>query len=152
MFYTYYCYDVLMLFDNLNKGEKMLKDKLNALLEEIEVTDNRVEFLEKENKELQALVDEGFKSFNTDTHALIERDKLEDMINTLEDINTYDIESEISTARGSCEEVDYSIDMIRQERDDAVKVIQDILRDTEVVEEATPEDEDKPIKVVAKKR
>ena len=42
----------------------MLKDKLNALLEEIEVTDNRVEFLEKENKELQALVDEGFKSFN----------------------------------------------------------------------------------------
>ena len=152
MFYTYYCYDVLMLFDNLNKGEKMLKDKLNALLEEIEVTDNRVKFLEKENKELQALVDEGFKSFNTDTHALIERDKLEDMINAIEDISTYGVEDNISQARSYCEEVEYSIGNIEGERDEAVKVIQRILRDTEVVEEATPEDEDKPLKVVVKKR
>ena len=130
----------------------MLKDKLNALLEEIEVTDNRVKFLEKENKELQALVDEGFKSFNTDTHALIERDKLEDMINAIEDISTYGVEDNISQARSYCEEVEYSIGNIEGERDEAVKVIQRILKDTEVVEEATPEDEDKPIKVVAKKR
>ena len=130
----------------------MLKDKLNALLEEIEVTDNRVEFLEKENKELQALVDEGFKSFNTDTHALIERDKLEDMINTLEDISTYDAEENISQARSYCEEAEYSLDSITSDRDEAVRVIQRILRDTEVVEEATPEDENKPLKVVVKKR
>ena len=130
----------------------MLKDKLNALLEEIEVTDNRVEFLEKENKELQALVDEGFKSFNTDTHALIERDKLEDMINAIEDISTYGVEDNISQARSYCEEVEYSIGNIEGERDEAVKVIQRILKDTEVVEEATPEDEDKPLKVVVKKR
>ena len=130
----------------------MLKDKLNALLEEIEVTDNRVEFLEKENKELQALVDEGFKSFNTDTHALIERDKLEDMINAIEDISTYGVEDNISQARSYCEEVEYSIGNIEGERDEAVKVIQRILRDTEVVEEATPEGEDKPLKVVVKKR
>jgi len=121
----------------------MLKDKLNALLEEIEVTDNRVEFLEKENKELQALVDEGFKSFNTDTHALIERDELEDLINTIEDISTCDVENNISQARSYCEEVEYSIGNIEGERDEAVRLIQRILKDTEVVEEATEEDETK---------
>ena len=82
----------------------MLKDKLNALLEEIEVTDNRVEFLEKENKELQALVDKGFNSFNTNTHCLIKRDDLSDMIGTLEDINVYDVEQEIANAKSYCEE------------------------------------------------
>ena len=132
-----------MLFDNLNKGKEMLKDKLNALLEEIEVTDNRVEFLEKENKELQALVDKGFKSFNTDTHCLIERDKLTDIITTLEEMYTYDIETEISNARSSCEEAEYSLDSITSSRDDAVKEIEKILEGTEVVEEATEEDETK---------
>tara|TARA_R110002020_G_scaffold76070_1_gene193112 strand:+ start:789 stop:1187 length:399 start_codon:yes stop_codon:yes gene_type:complete len=132
-----------MLFDNLNKEKEMLKDKLNALLEEIEVTDNRVEFLEKENKELQALVDEGFNSFNTNTHCLIERDKLEDLINTIEDISTCGVEDNISQARSYCEEVEYSIGNIEGERDVAVRLIQRILKDTEVVEEATEEDETK---------
>ena len=113
----------------------MLKDKLNALLGEIEVTDNRVEFLEKENKGLQALVDEGFNSFNTDTHCLIKRDDLVDMIGTLEDISTYDVENEISSARSSCEEAEYNLDSITGDRDEAVRMIEKILKDTEVVEE-----------------
>ena len=121
----------------------MLKDKLNALLEEIEVTDNRVEFLEKENKELQALVDEGFNSFNTDTHCLIKRDDLTDMIGTLEDISTYHIEDEISSAKSYCEEAEYNLDSITENRDSAIREIEKILKDTEVVEEATPEDETK---------
>ena len=128
----------------------MLKDKLNALLEEIEVTDNRVEFLEKENKELKALVDEGFKSFNTDTHCLLERDKLEDIISSLDDVNTYDIESEISNARSSIEEAEYNIDSITSSRAEAVRVIEKILKDTEVVEKAT--EENKPLKATAKKQ
>jgi len=128
----------------------MLKDKLNALLEEIEATDNRVEFLEKENKELKALVDEGFKSFNTDTHCLIKRDDLVDMIGTLEDISTYDVENEISSARSSCEEAEYNLDSITGDRDEAVRMIEKILKDTEVVEKAT--EENKPLKATAKKQ
>ena len=121
----------------------MLKDKLNALLEEIEVTDNRVEFLEKENKELQALVDEGFNSFNTDTHCLIKRDDLGDMIGTLEDINVYDVEQEIANAKSYCEEAEYNLDSITDNRDSAIRELEKILKDTEVVEEATEEDETK---------
>ena len=127
----------------------MLKDKLNALLEEIEVTDNRVEFLEKENKELQALVDKGFKSFNTDTHCLLERDKLDEIITTLEEISTYNLESEISSARQNCEEAEYSLGSIEGERDVAIREIEKILRESKVVEEAT--EEDKPLKETAKK-
>ena len=127
----------------------MLKDKLNALLEEIEVTDNRVEFLEKENKELKALVDEGFKSFNTDIHCLLERDKLIDIITSLEDISTYDLESELSNARGNCEEAEYMLGSIEGDRDEAIQEIEKILRESKVVEEAT--EEDKPLKVTAKK-
>ena len=121
----------------------MLKDKLNALLEEIEVTDNRVEFLEKENKELQALVDEGFNSFNTDTHCLIKRDDLTDMIGTLEDISTYHIEDEISSAKSYCEEAEYNLDSITENRDSAIRELEKILKDTEVFEEEKEEDETK---------
>ena len=130
----------------------MLKDKLNALLEEIEVTDNRVEFLEKENKELQALVDEGFKSFNTDTHCLLERDKLDDIITSLEDISTYEIEDNISQAKGYCEEAEYALDSITDERNEAVRIVRKILEESKVVEEATEEDETTIKKAPAKKQ
>ena len=145
-----------MFFDNLNKGEEMLKDKLTALLEELEGIDNRVkskdeviEKVQEENKYLQKLIDEGFKTFNTETHCLIEREKLYEMINSLEEISTYDIEDNINTARSYCEDVEYGISDISTYRDDVIKQVEKILNDTEVIEEV--DDETGAIKVTAKK-
>ena len=121
----------------------MLKDKFNALINELDNVDNRIKRLEDENKELQKLVDEGFNSFNTNTHCLIKRDDLSDMIGTLEDISTYHIEDEISSAKSYCEEAEYNLDSITENRDSAIRELEKILKDTEVVEEATPEDETK---------
>ena len=139
-----------MFFDNLNKEKKMLKDKLTALLDELDGIDNRIrnkddviKKVQEENEYLQKQIDEGFKSFNTETHCLIEREKLYDIINTLEDISTYDIEENIGQARTYCEEAEYSINDVTTYRDDAVKEIEKILENTEVVEEATEEDETK---------
>ena len=139
-----------MFFDNLNKEKKMLKEKMTALLDELDGIDNRIrnkddviKKVQEENEYLQKQIDEGFKSFNTETHCLIEREKLYDIINTLEDISTYDIEENIGQARTYCEEAEYSINDVTTYRDDAVKEIEKILENTEVVEEATEEDETK---------
>ena len=133
----------------------MLKDKLTALLEEVEGIDNSVkskdeviEKVQEENKYLQKLIDEGFKTFNTDTHCLIEREKLYDIINSLEEISTYDIEDNIGTARSYCEDAEYGIGDLTTYRDDAMKSIEKILNDTEVIEEV--DDETGAIKVTAK--
>ena len=134
----------------------MLKDKLTALLEEVEGIDNRVkskdeviEKVQEENKYLQKLIDEGFKTFNTETHWLIEREKLYEIINTLEEISTYDIEDNIGTARSYCEDAEYGISDISTYRDDVIKQVEKILNDTEVIEEV--DDETGAIKVTAKK-
>ena len=128
----------------------MLKDKLTALLDELDGIDNRIrnkddviKKVQEENEYLQKQIDEGFKSFNTETHCLIEREKLYDIINTLEDISTYDIEENIGQARSYCEEAEYSINDVTTYRDDSVNLLNKILKDTEVVEEATEEDETK---------
>ena len=134
----------------------MLKDKLTALLEEVEGIDNRVKGkdevikkVQEENEYLQKLIDEGFKTFNTETHCLIEREKLYEIINTLEEISTYDIEDNIGTARSYCEDAEYGIGDLTTYRDDAMKSIEKILNDTEVIEEV--DDETGAIKVTAKK-
>ena len=128
----------------------MLKDKLTALLDELDGIDNRIrnkddviKKVQEENEYLQKQIDEGFKSFNTETHCLIEREKLYDIINTLEDISTYDIEENIGQARSYCEEAEYSINDVTTYWDDSVNLLNKILKDTEVVEEATEEDETK---------
>ena len=133
----------------------MLKDKLTALLEELEGIDNRVKGkdevikkVQEENEYLQKLIDEGFKTFNTETHCLIEREKLYEIINTLEEISTYDIEDNIGTARSYCEDAEYGIGDLTTYRDDAMKSIEKILNDTEVIEEV--DDETGAIKVTAK--
>ena len=127
----------------------MLKDKLTALLEELEGIDNRVkskdeviEKVQEENKYLQKLIDEGFKTFNTDTHCLIEREKLHEIINTIEEIDTYNVEDIIGNARSYCDDAEYSLSDLTTYRDDAMKSIEKILNDTGEV---------KVIKVTAKK-
>ena len=128
----------------------MLKDKFNALLEELEGIDNRIKNkdevikkVQEENEYLQKQIDEGFKTFNTETHCLVERDELDGIIGYLDEISTYDTEENIAQARSYCEEAEYSINDVTTYRDDAVKEIEKILENTEVVEEATEEDETK---------
>ena len=124
----------------------MLKDKFNALINELENVDNKIKRLEDENLELQKLVDDGFNSFNTETHCLVERDELDGIIGYLDEISTYDIEENIGQARSYCEEAEYSINDVTTYRDDAVKHLERILKDTEVVEEAKKTTAKKTIK------
>ena len=120
----------------------MLKDKFNALLEELEGIDNRIKNkdevikkVQEENEYLQKQIDEGFKTFNTETHCLVERDELDGIIGYLDEISTYNTEENIAQARSYCEEAEYSINDVTTYRDDAVKHLERILKDTEVVEE-----------------
>ena len=130
----------------------MLKDKFNALLEELEGIDNRIKNkdevikkVQEENEYLQKQIDEGFKSFNTETHCLVERDTLLEIIATLDEIDTDSTEENIGQARSYCEEAEYSLGDITTYRDDAVKYVNEILDDTVV------DDEISELKVTAKK-
>lgn len=136
----------------------MLKEKLSALLDELEGIDNRIkgkeeiiEKLQEENKFLQKQIDEGFKTFNTETHCLVERDELHALIDELDSVDTYDIERYVSDARGACEEAEYALDSIGRECRDISKDIEKILKNTEVVEEVE-ENSDGTIKVTARKK
>ena len=136
----------------------MLKDKLTALLDELDGIDNRIrnkddviKKVQEENEYLQKQIDEGFKSFNTKTHCLIEREKLYEILNLIEDISTYDIEENINQARSYCEEAEYSMNDVTTYRDDSVNLLNKILNDTEVIEEVDDETGEVKLKVTAKK-
>ena len=136
----------------------MLKEKLSALLDELEGIDNRIkgkeeiiEKLQEENKFLQKQIDEGFKTFNTETHCLVERDELHGLIDELDNVDTYEIERNVSDARGACKEAEYALDSIGRECRDISKDIEKILKNTEVVEEVE-ENSDGTIKVTARKK
>ena len=130
----------------------MLKEKLSALLDELDGVDNRIrnkdeviKKVQEENEYLQKQIDEGFKSFNTETHCLVERDTLHEIIATLDEIDTDSTEENIGQARSYCEEAEYSLGDITTYRDDAVKYVNEILDDTMV------DDEISELKVTAKK-
>ena len=101
--------------------------------------------MQEENEYLQKQIDEGFKSFNTETHCLVERDTLHEIIATLDEIDTDSTEENIGQARSYCEEAEYSLGDITTYRDDAVKYVNEILDDTMV------DDEISELKVTAKK-
>lgn len=112
----------------------MLLDTLKRAVEQIQKLESDIEQMQKDNdtltediQKLETEQREGYKSFNTDTHILIERAEINKMIGKLEDIG-YDADSaadNANRAREDMENIDY---YSAQEAYDGAK---SIMRDTE---------------------
>ena len=99
---------------------------------------------EKLNEDIRAIEKEkaeGYKTFNTDTHILLKRDDLDEVMSDIESLeSTADTaRDEASTAQNSAEEAQYSAGTLR---DDARRCFRDL--ESMVVEaEATEKEEEK---------
>ena len=97
--------NVTVELDNIVGCINRMKDDIEQLEQ-----DNK-----KLNKDLQALEKErgeAYKSFNTETHILVDRDELDNLNNVLEEVKMYagyaydecqQAENQTEEARGSCE-------------------------------------------------
>ena len=98
----------------------MLLNTLKRAVEQIQELEAEVEQIQKDNdkltediKKLEDEQREGYKTFNTETHILLERCELNDLINDIDDCaSSADcVADECNSARGSIEDVDtYSIE------------------------------------------
>ena len=112
----------------------MLLDTLKRAVEQIQKLESDVEQMQKDNdtltediRKLETEQREGYKSFNTDTHILIERAEINKMIGKLEDIG-FDADSAADNANRAREEME-NIDYYTAQ--EAYEGTKSIMRDTE---------------------
>ena len=98
----------------------MIRETLQNAIDNISKLNDVCQQLEQDNNTLtdsiKTLEDEqkqGYKTFNTDTHILLERITLNNLVNDVEDVvsSADNVADEVNTARCTIEEVDtYSIE------------------------------------------
>tara|TARA_A100001201_G_scaffold140810_1_gene134740 strand:+ start:283 stop:639 length:357 start_codon:yes stop_codon:yes gene_type:complete len=106
--------------NNLNETLKAVRGKLDFFTCEIEQMQRDNDTLTESIQKLEKEQKEGYKKFNTETHVLIEKNKLENILEALEDaycsadssvdncrnIDTYYIEETESNAEQARDEID----------------------------------------------
>ena len=120
----------------------------NSLTENLTTLISKITQMEKDNTKLNEDIraiekekEEGYKTFNTDTHILLKRDDLDELMSDIESLeSTADTaRDEASTAQNSAEEAQYSAGTLR---DDARRCFRDL--ESMIVEaEATEKEEEK---------
>ena len=97
---------IINALENAVTSINLLKDEAEQLQQDNKVLTNTCKRLEDEQKE-------GYKTFNTDSHVLIERSDLRNIINDVDDVamSADNVADEVNSARCTIEEVDtYTIE------------------------------------------
>lgn len=79
-----------------------LKDRFADFLGEVEQTQKDNEKLTEDIQKLEKEQADGWKKFNTDTHILVKRDKLESLLSRAEDASTYISDAKYEADEASC--------------------------------------------------
>ena len=108
--------------DNIVSHINTLRDEIVQLEEDNEKLNDDLQLLDKER-------DDGYKSFNTDTHILINRDELDSLKSYLYEINSSAgyASDECCTAESSAEDARRSVDNMLDEVRDAQSLLKEIL-------------------------
>ena len=102
-----------MLINTLDKAVNSLNSTMNELRDEITQTQKDNETLTDSIKTLEDEQKQGYKTFNTNTHILLERSALNNLINDVDDVvsSADNVADEVNSARCRIEEVDtYTIE------------------------------------------
>ena len=108
-----------------------LKDRFAAFLSEIEQMQKNNETLTEGIQKLEKEQDEGWKKFNTDTHILVEIDKLESLLDRAGEVSTYVSDAkydadEASNYANSCQDqasyAEDEIDTLKEKIEDLLEV------------------------------
>ena len=126
----------------------------NSLTENLTTLISKITQMEKDNTKLNEDIRaiekekaEGYKTFNTDTHILLKRDDLDDLIASLDSLectadNTCD---EASSAQSSADEAQYSAQTARDEAKRCFRDLESMIVEAEETEKEE-EDVDRPRK------
>ena len=120
----------------------------NSLTENLTTLISKITQMEKDNTKLNEDIraiekekEEGYKTFNTDTHILLKRDDLDELMSDIESLeSTADTAcDEASSAQSNAEEAEYSAGTLR---DDARRCFRDLESMIVEAEETEKEEED----------
>ena len=118
----------------------------NSLTENLTTLISKITQMEKDNTKLNEDIraiekekEEGYKTFNTDTHILLKRDDLDDLIASLDSLEcTADTANdEISSAQSSADEAQYSAQNARDEARSCRRELESMVVEAEETEKET---------------
>ena len=126
--------------------ENNLTETLTTFISQITQMEMDNKKLNEDIRELEKEKVKGYKSFNTETHVLVEREALQNAIDVADELS-----SNARYTRDYIESADSNINDARYNTDDIVDSARDVRRDLEklLVEE---EKEEKPLKAPAVKK
>ena len=118
----------------------------NSLTENLTTLISKITQMEKDNTKLNEDIRaiekekaEGYKTFNTDTHILLKRDDLDDLIASLDSLEcTADTANdEISSAQSSADEAQYSAQNAKDEARRCFRDLESMVLEAEETEKET---------------
>ena len=115
-----------------------LTKTLNGLISNITQMELDNTKLNEDIRELEKEKEAGYKTFNTETHVLIKRDDLDDLLTSLDNLTytTSNVNDEVEEAQSRAEEASYSA---RNAYDEARECFRDLEK---MVDEADKEEEE----------
>ena len=128
--------------------QNKLTETLTSFISEITQMERNNLKLNEDIRELEKEKEKGYKSFNTETHILVERQVLENLLSNVSDLRhnaSYTLD-EIDTAERSINDARYNADDVRDSARNLASDIEDLLA------EAEEEEEEPTLKTTAKKK
>ena len=125
-----------------------LTETLTSFISQITQMESNNKKLNEDIRELEKEKEQGYKTFNTDTHILLKRDDLDDLIASLDSLEcTADTaHDEMSSAQSSADEAQYTA---RNAYDEARSCRRDLETMVQCAEE---EEEEQPVKKAPAKK
>jgi len=120
-----------------------LTETLTSFISEITQMEMDNKKLNEDIRELEKEKVEGYKSFNTETHVLVEREALQTAINIADDLS-----SSAMYTRDSIESAESNINEARYNSGDIVNEAKDVMRD---LEKLLVEEEEDAVKISVNK-
>ena len=129
--------------------QNKLTETLTSFISEITQMERNNAKLNEDIRELEKEKEKGYKSFNTETHILVERKVLDNLLSNVNDLRynaSYTLD-EIDTAERSISDARYNADDVRDSARNLASDIEDLLAEAEEEEEEEP-----TLKTTAKKK
>lgn len=129
--------------------QNKLTETLTSFISEITQMERNNLKLNEDIRELEKEKEKGYKSFNTETHILVERKVLDNLLSNVNDLRynaSYTLD-EIDTAERSINDARYNADDVRDSARNLASDIEDLLAEAEEEEEEEP-----TLKTTAKKK
>ena len=129
--------------------QNKLTETLTSFISEITQMERNNLKLNEDIRELEKEKEKGYKSFNTETHILVEKRVLDNLLSNVNDLRhnaSYTLD-EIDTAERSINDARYNADDVRDSARNLASDIEDLLAEAEEEEEEEP-----TLKTTAKKK